>query len=317
MKFAIIGAGMAGLTCGKRLTELGHDVTLFDKGRGPGGRMATRRVETEQGTAVFDHGAQFFRAIGLPFAAQVNKWIQGGHVATWPALGRDAYVGKPGMNAPLKAMAEELTVHWATRVDAITRDGDGWTLKGENVGAGNHYDAAIIAVPAEQAGPLLQAHDPAMTRTAIAVRSQPCWTVMAAFSKRLDIQGDILRDTLSDAGALAWAARNSSKPGRSGPDSWLIQADDDWSLMNLERSEEIVIEELMAEFENAAQFKLPEALSITAHRWRYSQPVNASKTGHLWDARTGLGACGDWLCGPKIEDAWTSGMSLAKTIGAA
>ena len=58
MRVAIVGAGIAGLSCALRLQGGDHHVTLFDKGRGAGGRMSTRRVETPAGTAAFDHGAQ-------------------------------------------------------------------------------------------------------------------------------------------------------------------------------------------------------------------------------------------------------------------
>ena len=36
------------------------DLRVVDKGRGVGGRMASRRVDTPAGQARFDHGAQFF-----------------------------------------------------------------------------------------------------------------------------------------------------------------------------------------------------------------------------------------------------------------
>ncbi len=97
----IIGAGMAGLACATRLADAGFAVTAFDKGRGPGGRMATRRAEVEGRTVRFDHGAQYFTARDPAFADQVTRWQADGIVARWPAAGDDAWVGTPGMNAPL------------------------------------------------------------------------------------------------------------------------------------------------------------------------------------------------------------------------
>jgi predicted NAD/FAD-dependent oxidoreductase len=86
MDFAIIGAGMAGLACADALKEAGHNVALFDKGRGPGGRMSTRRMETPLGEVAFDHGAQYFTAWPMPGARQ-RLPCPGRPQATTPGLG--------------------------------------------------------------------------------------------------------------------------------------------------------------------------------------------------------------------------------------
>ena len=51
---AVVGAGVTGLTAARHLAP-SFDVVVVDKGRGVGGRLATRRI----GDATFDHGAQF------------------------------------------------------------------------------------------------------------------------------------------------------------------------------------------------------------------------------------------------------------------
>ncbi|OYX00993.1 MAG: deoxyribodipyrimidine photolyase, partial [Caulobacter vibrioides] len=85
MKIAIIGAGMAGLSCAQALSAAGHAVQVLDKGRGPGGRMSTRRIKTPQGQVSFDHGAQFFTVRDPEFAARAAAWQAAGVAAPWPA----------------------------------------------------------------------------------------------------------------------------------------------------------------------------------------------------------------------------------------
>ena len=50
----IIGAGMAGLTAARALVEAGCRVRVVDKGKAPGGRLASRRM----GGATFDHAGE-------------------------------------------------------------------------------------------------------------------------------------------------------------------------------------------------------------------------------------------------------------------
>ena len=104
MKFAIVGAGIAGLACAELLAREGHAVQLFEKGRGPGGRLSTRRVETSLGEATFDHGAQYLSPRDQEFHAQLEAWEQLGVVAPWPpkVLG---WVGVPQMSSIIKHMA--------------------------------------------------------------------------------------------------------------------------------------------------------------------------------------------------------------------
>ncbi|MEM6905266.1 MAG: FAD-dependent oxidoreductase, partial [Pseudomonadota bacterium] len=90
----IIGAGMAGLACARALTDAGHRVTVLDKGRGVGGRLATRR--TEDGWQ-FDHGAQYIAASGTPFREAMAGMAEAGSLAPWDQP--DHLVGVPGMSA--------------------------------------------------------------------------------------------------------------------------------------------------------------------------------------------------------------------------
>ncbi len=309
MRIAIVGAGMAGMSCGQRLSRLGHEVRLFDKGRGPGGRMATRRMEDGGTTLHFDHGAQYFTARDPRFVEQVAHWEASGVAARWAAAGDDAWVGTPAMNAPLKAMAGELGVQFRTRIEQLVRDGEGWQIDGEGA-PDARFDAVLVAVPAEQAGPLLQPHAPAMARLADQTASDPCWTLMAGFEAPLAL----VQDTLRQRGPIGWAARNNAKPGRASEECWVVQASPEWSRAHLEDNAETVAAALLAELAEANGGPLPRQLGATAHRWRFARSGTAGEEA-LWDAEQRIGVCGDWLIGPRVEAAYMSGLLLAEAVG--
>ena len=308
MHFGIIGAGMAGLACADALTDAGHSAVLFDKGRGPGGRMSTRRIATPLGAVAFDHGAQYFTARDPDFRRLVDSWSALGIAAPWPQAGADAWVGMPAMNDVIRHMAALRDVAWDHPISGMVRRHDAWWLTGKG-GESGPYDAVILAIPAEQAAAILSLHDFPMARIALMARSQPCWTGMFVFERRLDGLPAVLRNE----GGIAWATRNSAKPGRSGPEAWVVQASAAWSAASLEAPQEQVSALLLAELEKAAGSPLPEPLAAVSHRWRFALSAGTGD-GALWNSAIGLGVCGDWLLGPRVECAWLSGRMLAARI---
>lgn len=304
MRVAIIGAGLAGLSCAAKLGAAGCSVSLFDKGRGAGGRMSSRRVMTTMGEAGFDHGAQYFTTRDAGFRAQVDAWRRDSLVAPWPAAGIDCWVGTPAMNAPVRQLASTASVRWNTQISHISGAPGNWAVLGKGP-----FDAVLLAVPAENAKPLLDAIAPAMAARAAATPAQPCWTVMAAFAAHVPEGADVLRED----GPIGWACRNSSKPGRTGPEAWVIQAGPAWSEAHLEEAPEQIARALLAALSERVGAALPPVLTASAHRWRHARSGNAGD-GMLWDSKAGLGVCGDWLLGPRVECAWISGDRLAQAV---
>ncbi len=308
MRIAIVGAGMAGLACAEKLVGGGHDVTLFDKGSRPGGRMSTRVLQSAVGNIAFDYGAQYMTARDGTFCDRVERWHRAGLVARWPTAGEDAWVGVPGMSAPIVDMAERLDVRWSTRLATLRDENGQWHLDGDGSRAGG-FEAVVIAIPAQQVVPLLENLDSEAAAIAEATHSQPCWTLMVGFSAALPIGMDVFKDD----GIVSWAARNSAKPGRSGPEAWVIQANPTWSMDNLERGREAIVPDLLKAFADRTGLDLPKPLAIAAHRWRFARSGRADAR-YLWNAKRQIGVCGDWLIGPKVEAAWLSGSHLAAAM---
>ena len=318
MRIGIVGAGISGLACAQGLVRRGHDVVLFDKGRGPGGRMSTRRVPTARGEAHFDHGAQYFTAREDAFSQQVSAWIDDGVVAPWPAAGSGAYVGVPAMNSPARRLAEGQNVQWSARVTELARRGAGWRLSIDG-GEVADVDLAVIAVPAEQAAALLAAAAPDLASRAAAAISEPCWTVMAAFALPVPVAQDCWRadDGEGDRGhgIIGWAARNNAKPGRTGPESWVMQATPAWSRDRIDADPDEVVCALLAALSSEFDAQLPTRIGTAAHLWRFARSAQGG-SGPILDPDR-LGLCGDWLIGPRVESAWLSGMRLAEMVAAA
>ncbi|MEG3085725.1 FAD-dependent oxidoreductase [Sphingomonas sp. PB2P12] len=313
MKVAIVGAGVAGLSCAVRLQQGGCDVTVLDKGRGAGGRMSTRWIAVPGGEVAFDHGAQYLTLRDPAFVDAMRDWEAAGVVARWPAAGGDAWVGTDGMSSIVKHLAAKTNVRWNCHVTKIRTTADGWRVEAPVTKSPSEtYDAVVVATPAEQAAPLLAPHDPAMASEALACRSTPCWTTMVAFDGPLAIEQDVIRD----AGIIGWAARNSAKPGRAGPEAWVVQATPSWSITHLEEPVDTVVDCLLEALSKQCDSAMPGPIVRAGHRWRYAR-ATATDLGCLWNGSERIGAAGDWLIAPRIESAWLSGRQLAERILAA
>jgi len=311
MRIGIIGAGMAGLACAEELTCLGHVVLLFDKGRGPGGRMSTRRIQTSVGEVCFDHGAQYFTVRDDAFRRQVAAWASENVAAAWPSAGPDAYVGVPAMSAPLRLMSNRQSVQWAALVTQIAAVDHCWRLV-LNRGEAIDVDLVVVATPAEQASDLLASVAPEFAAQARRAVSAPCWTVMLAFCETVAVAQNCWRGD----DIIGWAARNSSKPGRLGPESWVVQASPSWSRLYVEADPEWVCLTIKEALARMLGRSLPPIAEESCHRWRFARS-GADGSGALFDQNRRVGLCGDWLIGPKVEAAWLSGKMLAQQIGRA
>ncbi len=326
-KIAIIGGGIAGLACARVLAANSQCVQVFDKGRGPGGRMSTRRATTTLGDVSFDHGAQYFTARNNAFAAEIAHLIAIGAVGEWkgelvrlgsgglnsPLANEALYVGQPGMNGIVRALAQELSVSWGTRVEGISKNLAKWHLTsetGENLG---DFDQIVCAVPAEQVTPLIGHVAADFAQQGAAIKSLPCWAGMFAFDQPLAMPFDAIR--LQDHPILDFIAMNSSKPDRSGPAAYVVHAHADWSEAHLEETAQTVASHLESALLSFSDNR-PAPIFASAHRWRYARVETAHGPGHLWDDANNIGVCGDWLSGPRVESAWLSGHHLGMAMTA-
>ena len=304
--WAVIGAGMAGLAAARRLSDAGRSVTVFDKSRGLGGRMATRRA----GGFRFDHGAQYFTARSPRFVALVENLMAGGLVARW---GED-HVGVPGMSAPARVLAPQATIVTDITVSSLTRGTHGWsvsTTEGLVATDGNGaFSGIVVAVPAPQAAPLLISAGCTWDGAARATYA-PCWALMLGFPARTTLSEGRLRP---DDSTIAWIARDSSKPGRDvSGDAIVVHATPAWSREHLEATPEWAAAALQARFRELTGETADPSFSAV-HRWRYALVEQPAGETFFWDPSARLGACGDWCIGPRVEAAFDSGDSLAGAI---
>ncbi|TFF10184.1 NAD(P)/FAD-dependent oxidoreductase [Pseudomonas sp. BCA14] len=318
---AIIGTGIAGLSAARALQDAGHTVQLFDKSRGSGGRMSSKRSDA----GALDMGAQYFTARDRRFVNEVQRWQSNGWAEQWkPQLynfksgqlspspdEQTRWVGTPRMSAITRALLDDLPVEFGCRITEVFQGERHWNLLDADGGSHGPFSNVVIATPAPQATALLAAA-PKLASAAAGVKMDPTWAIALAFDQPLDtpMEGCFVQDS-----PLDWLARNRSKPGRdTALDTWVLHATSAWSKAHLDLSKEAVIEHLHGAFAELLHSTMPAPSFSMAHRWLYARPSSSHEFGVLADADLGLYVCGDWCLSGRVEGAWLSGQEAARRL---
>ncbi len=317
---AIIGAGMAGLSALQVLASAGHQVTLFDKSRGSGGRMATKKV----GEASWDMGAQFIRSHDAAFSSQLQHWEQLGWVARWEVQpfellagkvrpspdNATRYVGTPRMTGLCRRLLEPASGFIdSTRIISTHYKEQQWWLVSDDNREFGPFQALIINTPPQQAAPLLTA-SPALQKHCDEVAMLPCWTLLFTLPERADLP-DLM---FVKDGPIGYMARNNSKPGRDDTEAWVVQANHQWSRQHIDSPREDVQNLLLGAIAEATGLDTGNAGDLWLHRWLYAIPDEPLRLGALTDLSQNLAVCGDWCHSPNLEGAWLSGRQAANSL---
>jgi predicted NAD/FAD-dependent oxidoreductase len=317
---AVVGAGIAGLTAAHVMSENGLDVRVFDKSRGPGGRMSTRRHEALE----CDHGAQFFTVREDSFRSAVTRWRENGLVAKWDGSlvrlaegtaipqndSKERLVAVPRMSALCRNIAESLNVQFHTAVTTVERGQGGWELKDSGANELGAFDKVVITAPPVQTVSLLE-FVPDLRSQVASVEMLPCWAVMVLFRAPLDIGWD---GAFVSGSPLSWICRNNSKPHRSEEECWVLHGSPEWSDAHTDEQPDFVAETLLGSFFDVTGCGSSGPLSKLVHRWRYARAAQSLGVDYLYDSNVGIGVCGDWCRGDRVEDAFMSGLALGRRI---
>lgn len=306
----IVGAGMSGLTAAAALQERGWDVVLLDKGRGVGGRMATRRI----GGSYFDHGAQFFTARDSRFREAVARWESDNVVMPWFTNGGHIrYRAINGMTSLPKHLAMSLNVRTESKVQRVKPGNEGWCVVTE-AGERFHSDALLLTAPAPQSAAILAAcAEQLPSEIFLTLRSidfDPCFALLVTLEGASCIPAPgYLR---IDKGPIEWIADNTQKGISTGTAALTIHASADFSRRYLESPQDEVATRML----EAARIWL--GVNVAAwqlHLWRYSKPIVEPRPPFLFTSKPApLAIAGDAFAGSRIESAFLSGLSAADKI---
>jgi renalase len=326
----IVGAGITGLMTATALPTLAHRLSLVDKGKSVGGRLATRRMAGGRA----DHGAQFFTARSAAFSAYVENWQRDGLLFTWsngwsdgslaaaPNDGHARYAVHGGMNALAKQLAATISasgaaVHTGVRLQAISRTADGWWACSVD---GRVYTAQILVLtaPVPQSLALLAEGDVVLdvddAERLGRIAYAPSLCALLHFDVELDLPapGAFQRpDAL-----VPWLADNRRK-GIS-PESTVLTAHASaaFSHRHFDDADDLIIHAFLGELAPLLN-KVPAPVEVQIKRWRYALPTTLDAAPFLRAANLPpLFFGGDAFGAPRVEGAALSGLAIADALRA-
>lgn len=318
-KIAVIGAGLSGLTFALRLNSK-VDVTVFEKSRGIGGRMATRYSEHYE----FDHGAQYFTAKGKAFQNFLDPYIEQGIVQNWqPNLvtlsneglkervsNHPSYVASPRMNALAKDIAANLNLIGSTHIEKIVGEAGAWELIDKEGLSHGTYDYVIFAIPSHQAAVLMPDNFEHLKQIKRA-KMDACFSLMLGFDKPLEIDFD---GAFVEGSFIGWISVNSSKPERPKGFSIMVQSQNQWAEANVDKDKDKVQAALLEEASKLLKQDLSNAEHQVLHRWLYASTSVPLEQSFFIDERNQLACIGDWCIKGRVEAAFDSGNQLAEKM---
>lgn len=314
----VVGAGIAGLLCATILRRRGASVRVVEKGRGFGGRMATRRMAG----ARLDHGAQFFTVRTPEFAPWVEEWLGRGWIREWfrqapwdshPA-GHPRYCGINGMTDVAKGLAGDLEVVRSTRIESARWSPEGWVCA-DDEGGEHGADVLVLTAPVPQSVAILEgsgirlpADDWERMR---AVDYEPCLTALLILDgpSGLPEPGGVK----PAEGPVAWLGDNSRKGISPDVSAVTVHSTPAFAREHWDSADEVRLPLLLEAASEHLSAGIGEA---STHRWRFNVPLSEPwEPGFYWSEEFFLGLAGDGFGGPRVEGSAVSGIRLGERIG--
>jgi renalase len=329
-EIAVIGAGIAGLTCAQKLQQAGKSVVLIDKSRGLGGRLATRRLA---GTHA-DHGVCYLQAKGDRFGQWIDELVSTGILRVWttgihrltadgslqsPTKFANYYAAPSGATRIAKYLGRDLEIIGDKLITSIDPINHGWRLSSKDSDFSLTAAQVVVATPPAQAL--------AITKETI---DSTCIQQLSQIQFSRSITAIVVYPTTDQAAAaaihwqgiqciehptLAWIGLDSSKQLNPTQPVLVIQSSAAFAEQYFDAPDLAIVGQKLIDAIAPFIPNLTTPELVQVHRWGYAFAQNPAPVQFL-TAQTAapLYFGGDWCGGNRVESAYLSGMALADRI---
>jgi len=318
--FCVIGSGISGATIANLLNKK-HNVDLYDKARGLGGRSSFKRLDKIRG---FDHGTQYFSPKTPEFKKFTKKLIEKKILKIWEGNHKFLsdkkkenkkhvkVIGRKGNNDISKYLLKNVRCYFQSELKKINFQNRKWNLI-FNDGEIKNYENLILTCPFPQLKKLSKKY---IKNSFIKekIKMDANITILIEIKKtNLGYSSFLFNDRI-----LGWAGyENSKKRFKSKTDLWTLQSTFNWANKKINQNKVLKktnAKILIDKFFKLTGIKPTKVLFSLNHGWKYSSNSKPLKLKSYWNSKLNLGVCADWFNGPRFESGWISANDLYKKI---
>ena len=320
LDFCIIGSGISGSTIAHYLQKK-YSLKVFDKAKGVGGRSSFKRYKGKIG---FDHGLQYLSPRSKEFKSftgrlikkRVLKHWKGNHEFLNERVKKDKkhikLIGVNGNNDICKFLLKNINCNFQSELSEIKRQKDYWYLKFKD----NKYIYSknlIITIPFPQAKKLTSKFViTKLFKNKVVMNSSLTVLLMT------NNTGNKASSFFTNDKVLGWVSNeNSKKRFKFNKDLWVLQSTFEYGKKhtdNYRNKKKFYTNVLINKFKKLTKTKIKKIYFTHIHGWKYSSNSKPLNIRSYWDKKIGLGLCGDWFGGPRLENGWLSAKDLYNKI---
>ena len=302
-KVIIIGSGIAGISSSLKLKSYGINSIIVDKGNFIGGRIGTREVKNDSSLSFFFHGAQFFTAKTNEFKKIISAGVNKKYIKEFGNFDPKRFRGNKTMREFLLNISQDLHIQQKVKIIGIKTDNNKIKVLDNKVNEWISYDGVISTLPAPQNCELLNQF-PSLQKTLNTGSYHACIALMFTFDE-IPSGLNTYYDFYKKPGILSWMASGSNL------NVWTAHTNEKFSDLNYHKDKNFLKEKIMSSIK---QFFFSSKIKFhSLHVWRYAK-VAKKCLGPQIDPEYPVAIAGDFMEGPNVEAAFTSGNKAANLI---
>ena len=311
---AVIGAGITGITLANLLQKK-FNLTVFEKSRGVGGRMATRRAEPYQ----FNHGAQYFKIENKEFKdflqpLILNKIIKPLEANQIEILNKEVikrtkiynkqyFTAESKMNSVVKYLINNnFSIKLLCKIEKIIKENDKWFIIDSGQVSFGPYDWLIITIPPNQAKEILY-NNFKFLDIIKKIKMRSCYSLMLGFDEIKEFDFDTALFLDED---VQWLSISKKILEQKEYYNLLINSSYNFAEQNINGSKDKISDYLIKQVSDILKCKLNNYEHKALHFWKYAMSEKNNNLGSLLDEDLKVIVCGDWCMNGKVEGGFLS-----------